>query len=63
MIRTAIVVRAIRRQMGWTRKDLARMLGFSVAYVERVERGEQELCAKAAARLCEATGTELNRIM
>jgi ribosome-binding protein aMBF1 (putative translation factor) len=63
MIRTAIIVRAIRRQMGWTRKDMARVMGVSVACVGRIERGEQKLEEDAAKRLCEATGAKLIRIL
>lgn len=63
MIRTAIIVRAIRRQMGWTRKDMARVMGVSVACVGRVERGEQNVGEDAADRLRAATGAKLSRIL
>lgn len=62
MIHTAIVVRAIRRQMGWSRQEMARVMGVSVACLVRVERGEQELDKDAAVRLCEATGADYNKI-
>ena len=39
----AIVIRAIRRQKGWTRKDMARVLGVSMACVGRVVGGEELL--------------------
>lgn len=39
----AIMIRAIRRQKGWTRKDMARVLGVSMACVGRVERWEELL--------------------
>jgi transcriptional regulator with XRE-family HTH domain len=42
-VRTAVKVKTIRRQMGWTRKDVARMLGVSIAFISRVERAEQEM--------------------
>ena len=42
----AIVVRAIRRQKGWDRKQMAKILGVSAAYIGRVERGEQKLDEK-----------------
>lgn len=41
--RDAVRLKAIRRQMGWSRKDLARLLGVSVACIGRVERGEQDM--------------------
>ena len=41
--RDAVRLKAIRRQMRWSRKDLARLLGVSVACIGRVERGVQEL--------------------
>jgi transcriptional regulator with XRE-family HTH domain len=63
MIRTAIIIRAIRRQMGWTRKDMARVMGVSVACVGRIERGEQGVGKDAAERLRAATGAKLIRIL
>ena len=63
MIRTAMIVRAIRRQMGWTRKDMARVMGVSVACVGRVERGEELLKEESLRRLQEATGAKLSRIL
>lgn len=59
----AIVVRAIRRQKGWSRKDLAEILGVSAAYIGRVERGEQELEEDVAKRLDEVTGAKLSRLL
>lgn len=59
----AIVVRAIRRQKGWSRKDLAEILGVSAAYIVRVERGEQRLDEDVAKRLDEATGAKLSRLL
>ena len=47
----AIRIRSIRRQMGWTRGDLARLLAIPVACVARIERGQQELTADAIKRL------------
>ncbi len=58
----AIVVRAIRRQNGWSREELARMTGVSVAFVERVERGEEEPGKHFILRLGEAIGADLSRI-
>ena len=58
----AIVIRAIRRQIGWTRKDMARVLGVSVACVGRVERGEELLKGEPLRRLQEATGAKIERI-
>lgn len=55
----AIVIRAIRRQKGWSRKDLAEILGVSAAYIGRVERGEQKLDEDVAKRLSEATGAKM----
>ena len=63
MVRTAVIVRAIRRQMGWARKDMARVMGVSVACVGRVERGEQKLEEDAAKRLCALAGAKLNRLL
>ena len=63
MIRTAIIVLAIRRQMGWTRKDMARVMGVSVASVVRIERGEQSVVKDVAERLRVATGAKLNRLL
>ena len=59
----AIVMQAIRRQMGWTRRRAARVLGVSVGCIRRVERGEQKLQEDAAKRLSEATGAKLNRLL
>lgn len=58
----AIVIRAIRRQNGWTRKDMARVLCVSVACVGRVERGEELLKEEPLRRLQEATGAKIERI-
>ena len=58
----AIVIRAIRRQKGWTRKDMARVLGVSMACVGRVERGEELLKEEPLRRLQEATGAKIERI-
>ena len=63
MVRTAVIVRAIRRQMGWAKKDMARVMGVSAACIGRVERGEQGVGKDAAKRLCEATGAKLSRIL
>lgn len=59
----AIVIRAIRRQMGWTRKDMDRVLGVSAACVSRVERGEELLEEEPLRRLQEATGTKIERFI
>ena len=58
----AIVIRAIRRQKGWTRKDMASVLGVSMACVGRVERGEESLKEESLRRLQEATGAQIERI-
>lgn len=63
MVRTAVIIRAIRRQMGWARKDMARVMGVSVACVGRIERGEQGVGEDAAERLRAATGAKLSRIL
>ena len=59
----AIVIRAIRRQNGWTRKDMAQVLGVSVACVGRVERGEEMLREEPLRRLQEATGAKIERML
>ena len=59
----AIVVRAIRRQKGWDRKQMAKILGVSAAYIGRVERWEQKLDEDVAKRLDEATGAKLSRLL
>jgi transcriptional regulator with XRE-family HTH domain len=59
----AIIVRAIRRQKGWDRKQMAKILGVSAAYIGRVERGEQQLDEDVAKRLDEATGAKLSRLL
>ena len=59
----AIVIRAIRRQMEWTRKDMARLLGVSAACVGRVERGEELLKEEPLRRLQEATGAKIERML
>ena len=56
---TAIRIRAIRRQMGWSREDLARLLGVSVACIGRVERGEQELDKDMQVHLEAALGSNM----
>jgi ribosome-binding protein aMBF1 (putative translation factor) len=63
MVRTAVIVRAIRRQMGWARKDMARVMGVSVACVGRIERGEQGVGKDAAERLRAVTWAKLSRIL
>ena len=62
-MRHAVIVRAIRRQMGWSRKDMARVMGVSVASVGRIERGEQKMGEDAAERLRAAAGAKLSRIL
>ena len=57
----AVKVKAIRRQMGWTRKELARMLGVSAAFVGRVERGEAEMGKDTLRRLEAATSAKLGQ--
>lgn len=59
----AIMVRAIRRQKGWDRKQMAKILGVSAAYIGRVERVEQKLDEDVAKRLDEATGAKLSRLL
>ena len=59
----AIVIRAIRRQKGWTRQDMARVLGVSVACVGRVERGKEFLMEESLRRLQAATGAKIERMM
>ena len=54
----SIMIRAIRRQKGWTRKDMALVLGVSMACVGRVERGEELLKEESLRRLQEAIGTK-----
>ena len=59
----AIVIRAIRRQKGWMRKDMARVLGVSMACVGRVERGEELLKEAPLRRLQAATGAKIERML
>ena len=59
----AIVIRAIRRQKGWTRKDMARVLGVSMACVGRVERGEELLMEEPLRRLQGASGAKIERML
>lgn len=59
----AIVIRAIRRQMGWTRKDMALVLGVSAACVGRVERGEEFLKEEPLRKLQATTGTKIERFI
>ena len=59
--RMAVMVKAIRRQMGWTRKELAHLLGVSAAFVGRVERGEADMEKDTVQRLEAATGAKLGR--
>ena len=54
----AIMIRAIRRQKGWTRKEMALVLGVSMACVCRVERGEELLKEAPLRRLQEAIGSK-----
>lgn len=54
--RDAIRMRAIRRQMGWSRKELARLLGVSVACIGRMERGEEDPTEDMASRMTAAVG-------
>lgn len=61
-MRHAVIVRAIRRQMGLSRKDMARVMGVSVASVDRIERGEQKMGEDAAERLRAAAVAKLSRI-
>ena len=58
-----IVIRAIRRQNGWTRKDMARVMGVSTACLGRVERGEELLRKEPLRRLQETTGVKAERIV
>jgi transcriptional regulator with XRE-family HTH domain len=62
-MRHAVIVRAIRRQMGWSRKDMSRVMGVSVACVGRIERGEESLKEESLRRIQEATGAKLSRIL
>jgi transcriptional regulator with XRE-family HTH domain len=59
----AIMIRAIRRQKRWTRKDMALVLGVSMACVGRVERGEELLKEKPLWRLQAATGAKIERML
>lgn len=59
----AIAIRAIRRQNGWTRKDMARVLGVSAACVGRVERGEECLKEEPLRRLKAAAGAKIERML
>ena len=62
MAHTAIVVRSIRRRMGWTRKDMARIIGTTAAHLGRVDRAQEKLDKDVAARLCAATGAKFDQI-
>ena len=55
----AIAVRAIRRQMGWTREHAAQVMGISVNRLRCIERGQKHLDKEAAEKLCEATGAKM----
>ncbi len=59
----AIVVRAIRRQMGWTREHAAQVMGISVNRLRDIERGQEPLDKDAAERLCKATGAKQEAFM
>lgn len=62
MVRAAIIIRAIRRQMGWSRKDMACAVGSSEAHIGRVERGEEMMKDCERERLEAAVGAKLGRI-
>ena len=57
-VRTAVRVKAIRRQMGWTRKEAARILCVSIACISRVERAEQDMDKDMRVRLQTVTGAK-----
>lgn len=59
----AIAVRAIRRQMGWTREHAAQVMGISVNRLRCIERGQKPLDKEAEERLCEATGAKPEAFM
>lgn len=62
MIHTAMVVRGIRHQMGWSRSELAQKLGVSVSKIIKVEHAKQILGDMTVNRLREITGGELKDI-
>ena len=56
--REAVRLKAIRRQMGWTRKEAARILCVSIACILRVERAEQDIDKDMRVRLQAVTGAK-----
>jgi ribosome-binding protein aMBF1 (putative translation factor) len=62
-VRSPIVLRAIRRQNGWSRNVLARMLGVSARRMGRVERCEEDMTEDMLRRLEAAVGAKLGQIL
>ena len=58
--RDAVRLKAIRRQMGWTREDAARILCVSIACISRVERAEQDMGKDMRSRLQAVTGAKMD---
>ena len=61
-VRSPIMLRAIRRQNGWSRNELARLLGVSVRRMGRVERCEEDMTEDMLRRLEAAVGAKLGQL-
>lgn len=57
------MLRAIRKQKGWSRKELAQILGISVRRMGRVERCEEDMTEDMLLRLEAAVGAKLGQIL
>ena len=62
-VRSPIILRAIRRQNGWSRKELAQILGISVRRMGRVERCEEDMTEDMLRLLEAAVGAKLGQIL
>ena len=62
-VRSPIILRSIRRQKGWNRKELAQILGISVRRMGRVERCEEDMTEDMLRLLEAAVGAKLGQIL
>ncbi len=54
---------ALRKERGFTMRDLARLTGFSQGHISRLENGRQGFRAGTLIRIAEALGVEPHRLL
>jgi ribosome-binding protein aMBF1 (putative translation factor) len=59
----AAVVRDLRREKGWSQRDLAREAGFSAVFVQRVEKEDRPCRLRAVIQLAKTLGVKVDYLL